>query len=109
MSLPAIALTILGMGLITYTIRLSMFLLMDRFPLPPGLLRALRYVPAAVLSAIIFPEVLFLDGALDVSLTNPRLLAGLVGALVAWRSRNVFLTVLAGMVTYWLVTFMLGA
>jgi branched-subunit amino acid transport protein len=108
MSLTAVALTILGMGLITYAIRLSMFLLMGRFPLPPGLLRALRYVPAAVLSAIIFPDVLLLDGTLAITPANPRLLAALAGALVAWRSHNVFLTVLAGMVTYWLVVFILG-
>jgi branched-subunit amino acid transport protein len=101
------ALTIVGMGLITYGIRLSMFLLADRFPLPPGLLRALRYVPAAVLSAIIVPDVLMVDGTVDLSLTNPRLLAAIVGAVVAWRTRNVFLTVVAGMVVYWLMSYWL--
>ena len=67
------ALSILGMGLITYLIRLSLFLLPDRVVLPPWLLRALRYVPAAVLSAIIFPELFLPNGALDISLGNERL------------------------------------
>lgn len=56
------ALTILGMGLITYAIRLSLFLLPERVTLAPWLLRALRYVPAAVLSAIIMPELLLPGG-----------------------------------------------
>lgn len=103
MTPTSMALTILGMGLITYAIRLSLFLLPERVMLPPWLLRALRYVPAAVLSAIIAPELLLPGGALDVSLGNDRLLAGLVAILVAWRTRNVFLTVAAGMIILWLL------
>lgn len=96
-------LTIAGMGLITYAIRLSLFLLPERVILPPWLLRALRYVPAAVLSAIIVPELLQPSGALDLSLGNERLLAGLVAMLIAWRTRNVFLTVAVGLVLLWLL------
>jgi len=97
------ALSILGMGLITYLIRLSLFLLPDRVVLPPWLLRALRYVPAAVLSAIIFPELFLPNGALDISLGNERLLAGLVAIVIAWRTRNVFIIVAAGMIALWLL------
>jgi len=103
MSPVMLALTILGMGLITYAIRLVLFLLPERLALPPWLLRALRYVPAAVLSAIILPELLLTGGALNLSLGNDRLLAGLVGLLVAWRTRNVLWTVAAGMVALWLL------
>ena len=97
------ALSILGMGLITYLIRLSLFLLPDRVVLPPWLLRALRYVPAAVLSAIIFPELFLPNGALDISLGNERLMAGLVAIVIAWRTRNVFIIVAAGMIALWLL------
>lgn len=95
--------TIAGMGLITYSIRLSLFLLPERVVLPPWLLRALRYVPAAVLSAIIAPELLQPGGTLDLSLGNDRLLAGLAAMLIAWRTRNVFLTVAVGLVLLWLL------
>ena len=100
--LPA-ALAILGMGVITYLIRLSLFILPERVMLPPWLLRALRYVPAAVLSAIILPELLLPGGTLDISLGNERLLAGLVAAVVAWRTRNVFVIVAVGMIVLWLL------
>ncbi|MCO5182055.1 MAG: AzlD domain-containing protein [Candidatus Promineofilum sp.] len=100
--LPA-ALAILGMGVITYAIRLSLFLLPERVMLPPWLLRALRYVPAAVLSAIILPELLLPSGTLDFSLGNERLLAGVVAAVVAWRTRNVFVIVVVGMIVLWLL------
>ena len=100
--LPA-ALAILGMGVITYLIRLSLFILPEKVMLPPWLLRALRYVPAAVLSAIILPELLLPGGTLDISLGNERLLAGLVAAVVAWRTRNVFVIVAVGMIVLWLL------
>ena len=100
--LPA-ALAILGMGVITYLIRLSLFILPEKVMLPPWLLRALRYVPAAVLSAIILPELLLPTGTLDLSLGNERLLAGLVAAVVAWRTRNVFVIVAVGMIVLWLL------
>ena len=96
-----LVLTIVGMGVITYAIRVSLFLLPEGAQLPERLLRALRYVPAAVLSAIIAPELLMPGGAFDLSLGNERLLAGLVAILVAWRTRNVLLTVIAGMGVLW--------
>jgi branched-subunit amino acid transport protein len=103
MNTLALALTILGMGLITFAIRVALFLAPERLSLPVWLLRALRYVPAAVLSAIILPELLLPGGTLDLSLGNARLLAGLAAILIAWRTRNVLLTVGVGMIVLWLL------
>ncbi|MGD8585390.1 MAG: AzlD domain-containing protein [Chloroflexota bacterium] len=90
-------LTMILVGLGTYATRLSFILLFGRHDIPAVIRRALRYVPPAVLTAIIFPELLLPDGQLDLSSGNERLLAGLVAALVAWRSKNVLLTIVAGM------------
>jgi branched-subunit amino acid transport protein len=64
---------------------------------PARLQRALRFVPPAVLSAIIFPELLLPQGTLDLSPGNPRLVAGLLAALAAWRTKNVLVTIVIGM------------
>jgi branched-subunit amino acid transport protein len=98
-------LTIIGMGLITYGLRLGPIELLERFPLNDGLRQALRFVPAAVLSAIILPEVVQPAGFLDLSLGNERLLAGLVAVVVAWYTRNVLWTIGAGMAILWLVQY----
>lgn len=86
-------------GLITFAIRFSLiYLLADgRFKIPETMRRALHYVPPAVLSAIIFPELFVRNGALALSLDNTRLLAGLIAIAVAWFSKNTLLTILAGM------------
>ena len=59
--------------------------------------RTLRFVPPAVLTAIIFPELFLPQGSLDVYPGTSRLLAGILAALVAWRTKNVVITILIGM------------
>ncbi len=90
-------LVMLAGGLLTYAIRLSFILLWGKIPMPAWLKRGLRFVPPAVFSAIIFPEILISSGGFDLSPTNPRLLAGLLAGVVAWRTGNVLLTILTGM------------
>ena len=88
-------------GVLTFLTRLSFIALLGRFELPPLAARALRFVPPAVLSAIIFPELVLRGGELQLGWRNARLLAGLGAALVAWRTRNVFLTIAVGMAALW--------
>jgi len=85
-------------GLITFGMRFSFVYLLGRFEVPATMRRALHYVPPAVLSAIIFPELFLRNGSLDFSLGNPRMLAGLVAIAVAAWTKNSLLTILAGMV-----------
>jgi branched-subunit amino acid transport protein len=94
---------IIGMGLITYAIRLVMIVGSGKLVLNPRLQRALRFAPAAVLSAIILPEMFQPGGTLDVSLGNERLLAGVMAIGVAWLTQNMIWTVVAGMVSLWVL------
>ena len=97
---------ILG-GLITFGMRFSLIYLFGRFEVPETIRRALHYVPPAVLSAIIFPELFLPSGGLDLSLGNTRLLAGLIAILVAWFTRNTLITILAGMLALFLLKLIL--
>lgn len=93
-------------GLITFGMRFSLIFLFGRFEVPQTMRKALHYVPPAVLSAIIFPELLYPAGSLDLSLGNTRLLAGFVAILVAWYTKNTLLTILAGMITLLILQFL---
>lgn len=81
-------LTMLGMAVVTFALRASFLLLPPGIETPPMLKRALRYVPAAVLTAIWAPEVL---------VQNEQLPAGVVAIAVAWRWRTTFATIVAGL------------
>jgi len=98
----ALGLIIVSMGIVTYAIRLSLIMLLGRVEVPPLMQRALRFVPPAVLSAIIFPELLRPGGTVNLSLGNPRLLAGTLAALIAWRTKNVLLAIILGMLALWM-------
>jgi branched-subunit amino acid transport protein len=101
MSTLALWLAIAGAGAVTFALRLSFIALVGRMGTPPFLGRALRFVPAAVLTAVVIPLLFYENGALEVSLGNGRLLAGVVAALIAWRTRNVLFTLGGGMATLW--------
>ena len=101
-------LTILFMGLVTFATRLGPILFFSRREMPELLQRALRYVPTAVLTAIILPEMLYPGGELALSLMNMRLVAGIAAAFVAWRSHNFFWTSAVGMAVLWLGNWVVG-
>ena len=85
----------------TFALRLSFIYLFGKVEMPGWLRRALRFVPASVLAALVFPALTYPNGNLDLSLGNIRLLAGIGGALVAWRTKNVLWTIVVGMVLFW--------
>ena len=82
-------------GLLTYLTRLSFIALLGKWSPPDWVSGALRFVPPSVLTAILIPELLIIEDQFLPA--NPRLLAGFVAALVAWRSKNVVLTIAVGM------------
>jgi len=103
MSTFAFWLAVKGAGIITFAFRLSFIALMGKIEIPVLLSRALRFVPAAVFTAVVVPLLFYVDGAVDVSLGNERLLAGLAAVLIAWRTRSVPLTLVGGMATLWVL------
>jgi branched-subunit amino acid transport protein len=94
-------LLLLCIGIITYATRLSFIMLFGKIEMPPLLLRILHYVPMTVLTSIVLVQLFLPNNTLDLSLSNPRWLAGLIAAIVAWRTRNIFITILIGMVALW--------
>ena len=88
-----IAIVLAGIG--TYMMRASFLVFAHRLAdVPPGVQRLLRQIPPAALAAIVVPALVRPEGEID--LWQPRLWAGVVAALVAWRTRNTALTLVVG-------------
>ncbi len=93
---------IAGMVLVTFVIRYSMFIIAGRVEFPDRLVKALRYVPPAVLTAIIVPAVLIPTGeGVNLSYTNAALIGALVALGISWFSQNLLLTIVVGMLAFW--------
>jgi branched-subunit amino acid transport protein len=95
-------------GLLTFGIRLSFIALQDKVKMPAWFQRSLRFVPVAVLSAIIVPGLFERNGVVDISAGNPQVWAGLAAIIVAWLTKNVLLTIAAGMAAMVALQFLLG-
>ncbi len=108
MSNAMLLFTIICMGLVTFALRYSLIAYSDRITIPPLVRDGLKYVPTAVLSAIIFPDVFWPGGTLNLSLANGYLISAIVAAIVAWTSKNVFYTMLVGLLVLWGVQYLLG-
>ena len=91
-------LTLLGMSLVTYLPRLLPAWFLRGRELAPFLVAWLRYVPVAVLAALLIPSLLVSDGEFHFTWNNLYLWAALPAGFTAWKSRSMFLTVLVGMV-----------
>jgi len=89
-------LTIFGMALVTYATRVIPLLTLRGQP-NPQLARFLSYVPPAIFAALIVPALFAPSGSFE---AGAALYAGLFGVLVAWRSRNMAITIIAGLAAF---------
>ena len=89
---------ILLSGAGTFAMRASFLAAASRLAVvPPLAQRLLRQIPPAALAAIVLPALVRPEGSLD--LFQPRLAAGIIAAVVAWRTRNVALTLAVGLLS----------
>ncbi len=92
---------IVGGMIVTYLTRLSFIVLFPAERLPIRVRRGLRYAPAAVLAAIILPSLVLSPDSGMITLAQPRLVAGTIAGIVAWRTKNSWLTIAVGMGLIW--------
>ena len=95
--------TILAASVVTLLACASFIVLPSNTEMPFWLMRALKFVAAAVLPALILPDVLFRELAAGESINFYRLIAAIVASMVAWRTRSIFATLATGMLVLWLL------
>jgi branched-subunit amino acid transport protein len=93
-------LTILLLTVATIVTRCTFFLLGHAVKLPPRVQHALRYAPAAALAAIVAPDLVLVNGALQLSVFNPKLMAGVAAAAFFLTTRHMLGTIIVGMALY---------
>lgn len=93
----ALLLCIAGCSLVTVIPRTLPLMYLSTDALPPCVMRWLSFVPVAVLSALIGPDVLLHEGALDISVNNLYLMVALPALGVAWWTKSFFGTILFSM------------
>jgi branched-subunit amino acid transport protein len=98
-----------GMAAVTFGVRYAFFALGERIAFPPWAQRALRYVPVAVLTAIVVPMVLLPDGAhWQLNWHNAWLLGALATGLISWRFNHLLASIGGGMAVFFVYKFLIG-
>lgn len=99
---------IAGMTLVTFGVRYPVLALVSRVTLPEPVVESLRFIPPAVLTAIIVPAMLMPGGAVDLSPQNAHLIGGIAAGFIAWYRRNLLLTICLGMGVFWIWRLLVG-
>lgn len=95
--------TVIASGAVTLAVRASFIVLPPDTKVPAWLQRGLKYVAAAVLPALILPDVLFRDLQLGDTFNLYRVIAALAAAIIAVTTRSIFATLGTGMAVLWLL------
>ena len=108
MDQTSIFLTLIGMNVVTYIPRLLPAWTLASKSLPKVIVDWLRYVPVAVLAAMLLPSLLVNEGHIDLDPSNMFLWAAIPTLVVAWKRRSLFGSVIAGMLVVALARLVLG-
>jgi len=92
-----ILITLIGMAFVTYLPRLIPAWVLRDKQLPAFLVAWLRYVPVAVLAALLLPSLLIENNQINFSASNLYLWAAIPAGWVAWKKKSLFGTVIVGM------------
>ena len=93
-------------GIINYLTRLGSVLLIKPEKLNESTKKILEYVPSAVFPAIIFPAVFLNETNTIVQINDPKIIGFFVAIVIGYISKNIISTIIAGLISYWIVIFL---
>ena len=96
-------LVILGMGVVTYVPRWLPLFFLSRRSLPQWLVEWLDLIPAAILGALLLPELITSGQPRHIDWMRSEFIAAIPTFIIAILTRSLGWTVIAGMVIYGLV------
>lgn len=103
-----VLLTVLGMALVTYIPRLLPIAVLTKTEAPKIFITWLKYVPVAVLGALLAPGLFIVDKSLNISFSNAALLASIPCFLISYRYKNMFATIITGVLTISLLSYFIS-
>jgi branched-subunit amino acid transport protein len=102
---------IFGMVVVTFGIRFVLYARADKIQMPEWVEQMLKFVPVAVLTAIIMPMILLPNQADSIVMNwqNPWLIGSLAAFSVGLLSRSSLLTIAVGLVIFFLSKWFFGS
>jgi len=101
-----LALVILGCAVVTFLPRFLPLYILTRLKIPKIAVAWLSYVPVAVMAALVIPGITAPGHKINLTLTNAYFIAGFAAFFIAWRTKNMLLTVVSGMAVVFLLQYL---
>ena len=102
-----VLLIVFGGAIVTLIPRVVPIMILSRIKLPDSVQTWLHFVPIAILAAIVGQELFTEENKVHISL-NEQLLAAIITAIIAIKTRSLLWTVLSGVIAYVLVRWLLA-
>jgi len=99
---------IFGMFVITFGIRFVMFAFAGKVSFPIWMQQSLKFVPPAVLTAIIVPAVVMPEGVIDFSFNNVYLIAAIISVIISLITKSLLKTIFFGMLLFLCLKFFIA-
>ncbi|MDM8551672.1 AzlD domain-containing protein [Desulfobacterales bacterium HSG2] len=93
---------IIGMGIVTFLPRWIPLFFLSKRNLPDIVIEWLDLIPAAILSALLLPELLTTGDPRQLTLFQPKLLVAVPTFIFALKTKSLGGTVVLGMFLFWL-------
>ena len=94
-----VILIIMGGALATYCTRFPFLLYTGSKQIPPWLEKYMSFIAPAVLTALIVPMIFVRQDKIEFTITNDYLWAAIISGFTAYFFKNIFATVITGILT----------
>jgi|TARA_B100002051_G_C16216494_1_gene383683 branched-subunit amino acid transport protein len=99
--------SIIFAGIINYLTRLGSVLIINPKKMNNMTKQVLNFVPSAVFPAIIFPAVFLNQEGNFVEISDPKVIAIFIAFSIGILSKNLIITILSGLISFWIIIFLL--
>lgn len=89
-----VLLVILGVAIVTYISRALPILALAGKKLPKDLEICMKYIPPAIFSALIIPDIFNFNN--ELSFFNPKSISAVIVLLVSWKTKSLALSIVFG-------------
>lgn len=98
---------IIGIAIFTYIPRSFPLLYLSNKELPTWLKEWMKFIPAGIFAALIFPDIFTNGASLDISFSNIKLISSIAVLIVALKKKSLGLSIAVGVAVISLLEFVL--
>lgn len=95
---------LLGISIFTYLPRVLPIMYLSKKELPTWLTEWMKFIPAGIFAALIFPDIFIYGQALAINFNNLKLIAASLVLLVALKTKSLGLSIFTGVTCIYLLT-----